>query len=158
MAVVVGFVMLQCWGVALGAVLMCFFAWLLILSDLWRWPNLSRRNRSLTKIALRVGYVAAFMVMMWFIPAEYLHGVALQFVTLTLPAAWMFWRVCYEIYGRGKWKYFVPPAPMPGWYPDLSKPGWLRWWDGQQWTNSVAPREPYQALRSVSAGAGGGVQ
>lgn len=28
--------------------------------------------------------------------------------------------------------------PPPGWYPDPSAPG-QRWWDGQQWTDAVAP-------------------
>jgi membrane protease YdiL (CAAX protease family) len=28
----------------------------------------------------------------------------------------------------------------PGWYDDPWQPGWVRWWDGQQWTPSTAPR------------------
>jgi len=30
----------------------------------------------------------------------------------------------------------------PGWYDDPWQPGWLRWWDGQQWGAQVAPRAP----------------
>jgi hypothetical protein len=29
------------------------------------------------------------------------------------------------------------PATRPGWYPDAE--GTVRWWDGQQWTEQVAP-------------------
>jgi hypothetical protein len=27
----------------------------------------------------------------------------------------------------------------PGWYPDPSRPGTMRWWDGSQWTDQFAP-------------------
>ncbi|GAA1863463.1 DUF2510 domain-containing protein [Pseudonocardia ailaonensis] len=38
----------------------------------------------------------------------------------------------------------VAPAPMQppaaGWYPDADRPHMLRWWDGQNWTEQLAPR------------------
>ncbi len=35
----------------------------------------------------------------------------------------------------------TPPEPTPaGWYPDVSDPHTLRWWDGSGWTPSVRPR------------------
>lgn len=34
----------------------------------------------------------------------------------------------------------VMSAPMvAGWYPDVQYPGYVRWWDGMQWTGSVRP-------------------
>jgi hypothetical protein len=30
----------------------------------------------------------------------------------------------------------------PGWYPDPSRPGTLRWWDGNQWSDQFAPAPP----------------
>ena len=33
----------------------------------------------------------------------------------------------------------LPPA---GWFPDPEKPGQTRWWDGQQWTDHMAPPAP----------------
>lgn len=37
------------------------------------------------------------------------------------------------------------PHP-PGWYDDRARPGWQRWWDGQQWTTHVRhPLPPGQA-------------
>lgn len=39
------------------------------------------------------------------------------------------------------------PHP-PGWYDDSARPGWQRWWDGQQWTTHVRhplpPGQPSQ--------------
>jgi uncharacterized protein YxjI len=32
--------------------------------------------------------------------------------------------------------------PQPGWYPDPSGQHGLRWWDGKQWTENVAPQQP----------------
>ena len=37
----------------------------------------------------------------------------------------------------------IPGRIPPGWHPDPSAPGKLRWWDGNQWTAKVAaPIEP----------------
>jgi hypothetical protein len=41
---------------------------------------------------------------------------------------------------------------LPGWYPQSDNPNWLRWWDGQQWTDKVRPAEPPQAFAPPAAG------
>lgn len=33
----------------------------------------------------------------------------------------------------------APVAAAPGWYPDAQYPGYVRWWDGAQWTAQVQP-------------------
>lgn len=33
-------------------------------------------------------------------------------------------------------------SPAPGWYPDPAHSGSMRWWDGQQWTDHMAPGQP----------------
>ena len=33
-------------------------------------------------------------------------------------------------------------ATPPGWYPDPSRPGLMRWWDGSQWSEQSAPAPP----------------
>lgn len=36
-----------------------------------------------------------------------------------------------------------PPTPVPaGWYPDASKQGQYRWWDGFAWTDATQPVQP----------------
>lgn len=30
-------------------------------------------------------------------------------------------------------------APPPSWFPDPGRVGWLRWWDGERWTEHVQP-------------------
>lgn len=57
-------------------------------------------------------------------------------------------------------------SPHPaGWYDDRSRPGWQRWWDGEQWTTHVRhplppgqpsqPPPPNPALQPRSSAAGG---
>jgi Protein of unknown function (DUF2510) len=36
---------------------------------------------------------------------------------------------------------YTPMQYAPGWYPDPRAPEALRWWDGQQWTEHIAPRQ-----------------
>jgi hypothetical protein len=33
-------------------------------------------------------------------------------------------------------------SQAPGWYPDPSQPGAVRWWDGTQWSEHSAPAGP----------------
>ena len=47
--------------------------------------------------------------------------------------------------------------PPPGWYPDPWTPGWTRYWDGQQWTESTTVAGPVpsqQYYQEVKAPAG----
>ncbi|MEV8213308.1 DUF2510 domain-containing protein [Leifsonia sp. NPDC077715] len=42
----------------------------------------------------------------------------------------------------------VPGAPAPGWYPDPTGVGGLRWWDGVHWTDHVSTAaSPYTPAR-----------
>src|SRR3954453_17663540 len=37
----------------------------------------------------------------------------------------------------------------PGWYPDPSQPGAVRWWGGQRWSDPSAPAQPaYQGTQT----------
>jgi hypothetical protein len=38
------------------------------------------------------------------------------------------------------------PAVAANWYPDPSDPAQVRWWDGADWTDHVAPAQPVQAV------------
>lgn len=35
-----------------------------------------------------------------------------------------------------------PPQPGPGWFPSQQHPGFLRWWNGYEWTEHEAPYSP----------------
>lgn len=35
-----------------------------------------------------------------------------------------------------------PGPPPPGWYPDPQDPRWLRWWNGQGWTQHTHRAAP----------------
>ena len=45
------------------------------------------------------------------------------------------------------------PAP-PGWYPDPSAPGAVRWFDGVRWTQHSAPAAPAWAVPAQPSGLG----
>jgi hypothetical protein len=38
-------------------------------------------------------------------------------------------------------------APPPGWYPDPTRPGQLRWWDGLDWSEHRRPPPPSHVAR-----------
>jgi VIT1/CCC1 family predicted Fe2+/Mn2+ transporter len=38
----------------------------------------------------------------------------------------------------------------PGWYPDQRAPGILRFWDGERWTDNVAPMAPVAPVATHS--------
>lgn len=38
-----------------------------------------------------------------------------------------------------------------GWYPDSTRPGYHRWWDGQAWTDNLQPSAPEQPAGAESA-------
>ena len=42
-------------------------------------------------------------------------------------------------------------APAAGWYPDPSTDTQLRWWNGVEWTDQVAPVTPEQPVADVAA-------
>ena len=44
-----------------------------------------------------------------------------------------------------RWPAQAVPPPSgvpPGWYPDVGRPGWLRWWDGYVWREQRCPAPP----------------
>ncbi|MEV5542175.1 DUF2510 domain-containing protein [Saccharopolyspora shandongensis] len=43
--------------------------------------------------------------------------------------------------------------PPPGWYPDQADQRYVRWWDGQQWTQHVRPAPPIPNRRYDASGA-----
>jgi uncharacterized protein len=45
------------------------------------------------------------------------------------------------------------PVSTPGWYPDPTVPGQQRWWDGQRWSEHIAPGgtpAPYDARQPMT--------
>lgn len=134
-------------AVAIAACVLSLVAMLMPLSDNWRWPNLNRRNRRLVKWPLRLAFVFCWLLMVHSLPFGYRFNDVTQVALMTLPSVWIFWRMNYEMVLRGKWRHFIPPSTAPGWYPDLSNVGWLRWWDGRQWTVHVSPIPYRPSLR-----------
>lgn len=46
----------------------------------------------------------------------------------------------------------APGSPVPGWYPDPTDAGVVRWWDGRAWSENTAPRTAYDAVSPSPTG------